>query len=141
MLSAMLLLVMETNTATETLRDKVRAAIIDEVPERAAREHRRNYHRLHIWRDGTVSWSEYIDQHSDTIDSQADHFCAVKSACLVGTGSYLCNCDYCEDDGFETVEEAIANAVCDGDNNQIEADMLDALDQIEIGYFDDEDEK
>ena len=145
---------------TTTLRDKVRAAITDEVPERIAREHRQNYHKLHIRRDGTVHWTESIDQHSDIIDDgAADHFCAVKSVCGVGTGSYSCNCDYCNevyselteelyrergDDykrgkKYETQEDAISDAVCDSDQPQVEADMLAKLDRIEVGYFDDED--
>lgn len=119
------------------LREAVRQMVIDNVTERAKYEHKRNYHKLHVWRDGSVVWSESIDRASDIIDHQAADFRAVESVACVGTGSYVCNCDYCNAD-YDTADDAIEAAVADSDLSAIEEEMLAKLDAIEVGYFDDE---
>lgn len=127
-------------TTTTTLRDQALDAMLEQVAERAAREHQRNYHKLHIRRDGTVSWHEAIDQHSDIIDGGAKGFAAVPSVCRVGTGSCECNCPWCEDAGYESTEDAIADAVAESDLDQVRDEMIQSFDEIPVGYFYDEEE-
>lgn len=149
----------ETQKTATTIRATARQAVIDSVPERAALEHARNYHKLHIWRDGAVSWSEHINRSDDIIDSGAKHFAAVPSVACVGTGSYACDCDYCneiydadnearaaergeeydKDAKYSTTQEAIDDAVSNSDLSDVEDAMLAEFDEIEVGYFDDED--
>jgi hypothetical protein len=145
---------------TTTLRETARQTVIDSVPERAANEHRRNYRKLHVYRDGDVHWTEHINHSDDIIDSGADHFAAIPSVACVGTGSYVCNCDYCnevyseQDEAlaaeqgreydkaakYQDDEEAISDAVANSDLSDLEADMLAEFDQIPVGYFSDEEE-
>jgi hypothetical protein len=133
-----------------TKREQARQEISDQVADVAAQEHRPNYRKLHIRRDGTADF--------DLIDDKAEHFAAIPSVACVGTGGYACNCDYCNEvycaadearaaeDGrkydreakYETQEDAISDAVGDSDLSDLEARMLAALDEIEVGYFDDE---
>lgn len=136
----------------QTLRSIAQQAVIEAVTDRAAYEHMPNYYKLHVYRDGAVGWTEHIDRLSDIIDSHAEHFAAVPSVCCVGTGSYACNCEYCNarisalhsDDEpipqgcYETRDEAIQAAVADSDLSGLEADMLAQLDAIPLGYFNDE---
>ena len=141
---------------------KLRLAIADRIPDLATAasgySHCRNYHRLHVWRDGSTTWDESINHSDDIIDQQADHFAAVQSLIVQGTGSCACNCDYCnavydadderraKDDGrkynraekYQTQEDAIADAFADGDNSGIEDYMIEALDAIPVGYLNDE---
>lgn len=130
----------EITTAVETLRASAREAVSEFAREAAERSHQRNYHKLHVWRDGSVSWTESLNSTDDIIDRGAKHFAAVKSVISVGTGSYLCNCDFCEDKGFDSREEAICAAVDESDLSDLEAEMLKKFDAIPIGYFDDEPE-
>jgi len=151
---------MENNTATETktLRSAARELVAESVTEAAALSHERNYHKLHIRRDGSVNWSESINRSDDIIDDRADEFAAVPSVITTGTGSFACNCDHCEDvydaaDEAMAVEQgreydkaakyasradAIADAVSESDLTDIENAMLAAFDEIPEGYFDDE---
>jgi hypothetical protein len=126
-----------TQNAT-SLRLTAHQNIIDSVTEAASKGHERNYEKLHVRRDGSVSWFESINASDDIIDGHADHFCAVPSVVTVGTGSYACNCDYCEDKGYETRADAIADAVAESDIAFLEESMLKALDGIPAGYFNDE---
>jgi len=142
------------------MRETARQAVIDAVNEAAAWGHRRNYHKLHVWRDGDVRWSEYINRTDDTIDRGADHFAAVPSVACEGTGSVTCNCDWCnevysaedearaldedrvyhKDEKYKDQEAAIADAVADSDLSDLEAAMLAEFDRIPAGYFNDEEE-
>lgn len=141
---------------TTTLRDTARELVIKQVSAAARKEHERNYEKLHIYRDGSVSWFECINKTDDLIDSEASHFAAVPSVITVGTGSCGCNCDYCnevydaeveenaladdEDAKYESVSDAIDDAVLNSDTEDMEASMLVRFDEIETGYFDDEQE-
>lgn len=122
-----------TTTQTTTARDTARAAVIAEVGNRITKEHERNFHRLHVWRDGSISWREYINESDDTIDRHAASFQPVPSVALVGTGSCKCNCDWCADGGTIDVTEIDGSALDD-----TETDMLAHFDEIQIGYFNDE---
>ena len=145
--------------AVMTKREQARQEISDQVADVAAQEHRRNYRKLHIRRDGTADFGfDCINTSDDLIDDKAEHFAAIPSVACVGTGGYACNCDYCNEvycaedearaaeDGrkydreakYETQEDAISDAVGDSDLSDLEARMLAALDEIEVGYFDDE---
>lgn len=148
----------ETIRTTMTMRETARKNVIDSVTEAATKSHERNYEKLHVLRDGTVSWFESTNKSDDIIDRQADGFAAIPSVGTFGTGGYACNCDYCDevysavdeqnaiDDGREydksakyaTQTDAIADAVGNSDLGDIEAEMLRQLDSIEAGYFDDE---
>lgn len=143
---------------TATFREIARQGVIDSVSDAATKMHERNYKKLHINRDGTVSWFECINKSDDLIDGKADGFQAIRSVVTVGTGSTDCNCDHCNevysvldektakdqgreynaDEKYQTYEDAIANAVGDSDLSELEGDMLSKLDHIEIGYFSDE---
>ena len=144
-----------------SLRSAARQAVIESVAERVGYEHKRNFHRLHVFRDGSVQWSEHRNQSDDIIDSGSDQFAPVPSVACVGTGSCSCNCDYCSEvysavdeayaiekgqeydkaAKYADSEEAIADAVANTDTFDLEADMLAQFDAIEIGYFDDEEEE
>ena len=134
-----------------SIRQTAIEAIQAEVSTACANEHRRNYHRLHVRRDGTVDWSEYADQHSTLIDDSAKakarsaSISAIPDVIRVGTGSYACNCDYCnavgKPEGYQTDDDAIADAVGAADTDEIEARMLAELERLcPVGYFDDEEE-
>jgi hypothetical protein len=145
-------------TQETTLRSAAREAISQELTDAARKEHESNYEKLHIYRDGSLSWCEFIDQNSDLIDDEADGFAPIPSLITVGTGSVACNCDYCNmvysatneayaladgrpyarEDMYTTLDEAIADAVANSDLDDLERTMLDALDEIPVGYFDDE---
>ena len=148
-----------TQTAN-TLRTTARDLVIEQVSAAATKDHERNYEKLHIRRDGTISWTESIDKYGDIIDSGADHFAAIPSVITVGTGSCSCNCDYCDevynadeeanaladgrkydrDNKYDSDADAIADAVSNSDLEDMETDMLARFDEIETGYFDDEQE-
>jgi len=143
-----------------TLRTTARELIVASVTECAEYDHMRNYRKLHVYRDGSINWSECINKSDDIIDSQAEGFQAVQSVACVGTGSIDCNCDYCnevynaESEAFahergreydkstkyDSQAEAIADAVSNSDLSGLEADMLAEFDSIPVGYFNDEPE-
>jgi len=145
-------------TPTTTLRSEARLKVIDSVAECADYEHRKTYHKLHVYRDGDVRWTQHLSQSDDIIDSGAARFQAVPSVACVGTGSHCCNCDYCDDVYYPEAEAlaieqgrkydkdskyadddaAIADAVANSDLSDMEADMLEHFDTIPAGYFGDE---
>lgn len=120
-----------------TARETARQNIIDSVREAATKSHERNYEKLHVLRDGTVSWFETTSTSSDIIDREASGFQAVPNVGIFGTGSFECNCDYCNDKSYSSRSEAIADAI-DEELGEIESQMVYALDKIEVGYFADE---
>lgn len=145
-------------TTTKSFRATIAAFLEDRAVEYATFQHRRNFHRLHIHRDGTTTWTEFSDRNSDIIDRQAAGFAAVPSLAVVGTGSYTCNCDHCgavynardeqnaRDDGrpynrdekYDSVEDAVADAVAGSDLGEVERMLAEALERVEVGYFEDE---
>ena len=147
-------------TSTTTLRGQAREAIESELRERLVNEHRMGYHTLHVRRDGTATWYEGHNSSDDLIDPRADEFgfAAIKSVCKVGTGSFRCNCDFCNavydateetdalemgreykrEEKFATREEAIDEAVSAGDGSEALESMLREFEAIEDGYFNDE---
>ena len=127
-------------TQITTLRTQAEELVRQSAKEAAEKSHERNYEKLHVHRDGTVSWFESIDRSDDLIDDGAGHFCAIRSVITVGTGTYACNCDHCEDDGYETKADAIADAISDGAIPEYEEQMVAAFAVIPVGYFDDEEE-
>jgi hypothetical protein len=130
---------MKNNTTTPdvTLRTAARELVIESVIWAAFRQHESNYHKLHIHRDGSISWLTCFNQSDDVIDREAQGFAAVPSVITVGTGSCDCNCDYCTSD-YDMRADAIADAVSNSDLSDMENAMLAALDEIPAGYFDDE---
>lgn len=54
-----------------TIRETAREAATEEVSEYAAREHRQNYHRLNIFRDGSVEWRENHSRNTQLVDDSA----------------------------------------------------------------------
>jgi hypothetical protein len=111
---------------------------MDEITAAAAKEHQRNYQKLHVDRDGTVSWFESINRTDDLIDRNAPGFAAIASVITVGTGSVACNCDFCDDEAFANRDEAIDACIGEHGTQHIEDRMLEAFAQIPVGYFDDE---
>jgi hypothetical protein len=122
------------------MREQARELVIEQVPERARLDHCRNWHKLHVHRDGSLNWFETFDRNNDIIDDDAPSFAAIKNICVVGTGSHSCNCDYCNDAGFDSIDDAIHAAVVDSDLSGVEENMLANFDAIEVGYFDDEEQ-
>lgn len=143
------------------LRDKALEAVIAEVETAVRKDHERNYEKLHVRRDGTVTWFESINRSDNLIDSEADGFQPIESVITVGTGSVLCNCDYCNDvynadeerealaDGreydrdakYDSRAEAIDDAVANSDLFETKDQMLERFDCIPAGYFHDEEEE
>lgn len=141
-----------------TLRENALEMIAASVTEAATKQHQRNFWKLHVWRDGTVSWFEAVDSSQDLIDRHADHFAPVPSVITVGTNSFSCNCDYCNEvydstaeqlaleqgrlydksAKFVSFDEAIAESVNSSDLSDLESSMLAAVDDIPVGYFEDE---
>lgn len=122
-----------TTTKTTTAREIARAAVIAEVGNRITKDHELNYERLHVWRDGSISWREYINESDDTIDRHAASFQPVPSVALVGTGSCKCDCAWCAD-GATIDASDLDGSVLD----EAQDDMLAQFDEIPTGYFDDE---
>ena len=120
------------------LRETARQSVIENVVEAAIKEHLQNYFKLHIFRDGEARWVEFSDRSSGIIDAQAKTFSPVPSIATVGTGGYQCNCDHCNDAGYESKSAAIDDAVGGSDLSELEASMLERFDAIPVGYFDDE---
>ena len=135
-------------TTVTTLRSTARTAVAAEAHEAATREHRQNYHRLHVRRDGTLHWFSSHNRSEDIIDDQAVRFAPVQSVIVVGMGDLVCNCRWCANVGpecadhrgdyYETQDEAIADAVCESGTGDIEDQMLAEFARIPAGYFDDE---
>jgi hypothetical protein len=117
----------------QTLRQIARAAVVDEVGNAIIKSHERNYEKLHVWRDGSVSWREYINQSDDTIDRQAASFAPVASVACVGTGSIACDCEWCADGGKVDLSEMDGAEI-----DATEQRMLAEFAEIPVGYFDDE---
>lgn len=117
----------------QTLRQIARAAVVDEVGNAIIKSHKRNYEKLHVWRDGSVSWREYTDLQSDTIDQRAVGFAPVPSVACVGAGSIACDCDWCADGGTVDLSEMDGAEI-----DMTEHRMVVEFAEIPAGYFDDE---
>ena len=147
-----------TQTATTTIRETARQSVIEQATEYCRLSHERDYSKLHVYRDGSVRWNEFNNESSDIIDSDADHFCAIQSVATVGTGSYCCNCQHCnevynaveeeraiedgrkydKDSKYATFAEAITDAIGASDIGEVEEMLAKNFDAIEVGYFTDE---
>ena len=145
-------------TATTTIRQTIIDSISDRAAEYEHKSHELNYEKLHVYRDGELRWTESINASDDIIDSEAEGFAAIPSLATTGAGSCSCNCDYCNevysakaeeyaieqgrkyvrDEKYATHEDAINDAVANSDLSDIETMMLEALDEIPVGYFRDE---
>lgn len=125
-----------------SLRQMARQYVIDSVTECATKSHEQDYNKLHVWRDGTVSWSESFSKSDDIIDRQASDFRAVESVACVGTGSLVCNCPHCDlvgtPNGYTTQAEAVRDSIGEYGTGDVEEGMLAEFDAIPAGYFDDE---
>jgi hypothetical protein len=117
----------------EKLRTIARWAVMEEVENAIIKSHERNYEKLHVWRDGSVSWSEYTNQSDDTIDKQAASFAPVPSVACVGTGSIACDCEWCADGGKVDLREMDGAEI-----DMIEHRMVVEFAEIPVGYFNDE---
>lgn len=116
-----------------TIRETILETGIDEqLAEAIQHTHDANYYRLEVLRDGTLRWREDIDRATRTIDDEADSFAPVGTLTIEGNGSIPCNCDWCAEGVDEDPEADTLQAMSDK--------MGAALSEIEIGYFDDEDE-
>jgi hypothetical protein len=115
----------EMNTVT-TFRQKVADSIPNYAVEAERQNHHLYYYKLLVYRNGKLSWSQFINKTDGTIDPEANHFAAIPDLCCVGRGSCACDCDYCcsvysaeeerdaiEDGKYASREEAIDEAVAD----------------------------
>lgn len=121
-----------------SIRSVARELVIESVTEVQQKAHQRNYHKLHIYPNGMVNFFESINFRDDLIDRRAKVFRAIPSAITAGTGNYNCNCDYCQDETYETKSEAIADAIANENSSETLEFMLKRFDEIEVGYFEDE---
>jgi hypothetical protein len=114
--------------AIATLRSTARDLVIEQVSAAARKSHERNYEKLHVRRDGTVSWFESISKSDDLVDDEAGtrSISAIPSVITVGTGSYGCNCDFCDhvfDKGNEDSRaERARDRAAEGDEERAEAE-------------------
>lgn len=110
------------------IRDKVRDSIAECIDDALRWSHESNYQRLYVTTDGDLYWSESMDR----IEYGETPYLA-----NVGTGSVPCNCDDCQSgDPDWTIDDYQFGA---GDYQYAEEEMTRRLDDIEYGYFDDED--
>lgn len=120
----------------EPIRQQVSAAMRKHVRDALVKMHERNYCTLYVDHDGRIWWGEEVAQSTRVIDNQAEHFAPVASLLQVGTGSCKCNCDPCrrgedpQNYGFEGDEYSV-----------IETRMERSLEEISVGYFEDEDDE
>lgn len=118
-----------------SIRQSVRAQIEGRAREAARKQHERNHWRLDCHRDGSLSWQESVSRGEATIDSQAEGFAAIPTLATVANGC-RCDCSWCAD-GVEYADR-------DTDWDAIEyyeREMEQALAEIPVGYFADEDER
>ena len=108
-----------------SIREDVKDAFHKEADSARENSHQRNYHTLCVRRNGTFFWMEGASASTRCIDPNAAGFAAFPDLIQVGTGSVDCECESCEDDS-------------DFDPNYYLESMTQALDEIEVGYFDDE---
>ena len=111
-----------------TIRETVADAIPTEAENMLRKSHEGNYETLYADSDGELEWHEAIDQNEYRVNTA--------SLVRVGSGSCGCNCDWCSG----------PDAVVTPSDIDFEADEYDyatetmtrALNEIPIGYFDDE---
>jgi hypothetical protein len=113
-----------------SIRGEVEEALNGEVSNAQSNNHQRNYHTLCVRRDGTFFWMEEASPSTRCIDPDASEFAAYPELIQVGTGSEDCDCESCtgesEDDSDDPEPLYLLEL------------MVQSLDQIAIGYFDDE---
>lgn len=120
------------NSSELSIRQKVLKEIEDGdwVNEALIKAHQRNYETLYVDHDGDLWWSEEADSYT--------HRRNTARLCQVGTGSVPCNCDWCS--GPDAVESPY-DIEFDSDAYAYMTDeLVRALDEIDEGYFDDEEE-
>lgn len=102
-----------------------RAAIADQLwdyaVEAAEKAHQSNYHTLYAEPDGELSWGDESGESWHRINTYA----LIK----VGTGSLRCNCDWCIADESPEIDSDT--------RSEFERRMVEALDMIPVGYFED----
>src|ERR1035437_5996148 len=86
----------ENTTETTTLRATARQTVMDSVSACAGKRHEEAYQTLYVYRNGVVDWDWHYDQNEQRIDKWAKTLDTIPAVATVGTGSFRCNCDYCE---------------------------------------------
>ena len=119
----------DCDTIRETL---LKRACNSHLGEALRKSHERNYETLYVDPDGDTDWIESIDSN----EGQWRDGHPVPSLCWVGTGSVPCNCDHCS--GDDAVESADDIAFEGDDYEAMREQFQRALDEIPVGYFDDE---
>jgi hypothetical protein len=113
-------------------RSSTRRLVIQYLRDAAMKQHAENYQRLYVQTDGSLHWAP-------SLESSGTGLCPGEMCILtVGRGADQCSCDYCKNEGPETLQEAIEEAVELGQLKDLEWRMLAAFDGISNGYFDDE---
>jgi hypothetical protein len=113
-----------------SIREEVEKALTREVSNAQSNSHQRNYHTLCVRRDGTFFWMEEVSPSTRCIDPDAAEFAAFPELIQVGTGSADCNCKSCKGESEDDSD--------DPEPLYLLELMGQHLDEIEIGYFDDE---
>ena len=123
-----------------TMREQVRQAIDWHIRGAASREHDVLYERLEVWRDGSLQWVASANSNERTIDerNESQNAVPVPTLAVVGSGNIACNCEWCSPpDGVDPTP--VDDIEHDGEAlDYIRSEMLRHLDDIELGYFDDE---
>lgn len=114
------------------IRGQIKKNIEDAQYNRKVAEkgHQNNYHTLYVMPDGDVYWSEEVDSNSQDYIRYSNPIKYVAALATTGTGSVKCDCDWCREDEEPEFEY--------DELYYIESRLIEALDNIDIGYFDDE---
>jgi hypothetical protein len=113
----------------KTIREQVYDAVSDQSAKACINQHTRNIHTLYAMPDGRVYWGEEVSINS--WDVLAGTVTPVAKIYRTGTSSCACNCDACVagDDPSEWAGD---------DANELLDHLIEQVDAIEIGYFQDE---
>lgn len=126
-----------------TMRETVRDTITDHVSAAASRDHELFYERLEVRRDGELRWVTAPNENERTIDErdESQNAVPVPTLAVVGRGNVACNCEWCSppEGEPETPSDEIDHETEVLDH--IESEMVRHLDQVPVGYFDDEEEE
>lgn len=112
-----------------TIREQIYDAVSDQAMQACINQHLGNIHTLYAMPDGRVYWAQEVSTNS--WDVLAGTVTPVAQIYQTGTGSCDCNCDACVN-GDDPAEWA------GDDANELLDQLISQVDEIEIGYFDDE---
>lgn len=117
---------------SKSIRSMVEGKIEENIYQLLTKSHETNYMTWYVESDGTMWWSEEVDQWTYSARDGKQ----IPSVARVGTGSIACNCDWCRDGETMTERDYDGDAV-----DYAVAEACKQLGGIPHGYFDDESAK